>query len=151
MEPGSAPEEPCAVTARDLVIGYIDALNAVGAAMRESIPLERPADILSLARTYRDMGRSGGIGTYHYRIHGAGCLFVSDDGTEIDVDFTAGCGEIFDFWRLRRYGRSLPEPCDPTDQELRSAVESLKPQLIELRPGWFSVAEADAPAPLPSS
>ncbi|WP_435863344.1 DUF6896 domain-containing protein [Streptomyces tendae] len=73
-------------------------------------------------------------------VHGAGCRFVSDNGTEVDVDFTADGSEVFDLWRLRWYGLSLPEPLDAADQDLRSAVRSLHPLLIEVRPGWFSVA-----------
>ncbi|WP_330242843.1 hypothetical protein OHA33_01365 [Streptomyces sp. NBC_00562] len=87
-----------------------------------------------------DVGSPGGT------IAGAGCRFTSHDGTEIDVDFAADGTEIFDLWRLRCYGRSLPEPHDPTDQDLRSAVESLKPLLADVRPGWFGLAEAKASA-----
>ncbi|MEW1720132.1 hypothetical protein [Streptomyces sp. NPDC093109] len=141
---GQAPaaEEPQATAARDLVVGYIDALNAVGKAMRAAVAsLEQLADVLGLVRSQR-ISRSGEIGTYHYSVHGAGCLFTSPNGAEIDVDFAADGTEIFDLWRLRCYGRSLPEPHDPTDQDLRTAVESLKPLLAEVRPGWFSVADA---------
>ncbi|MEV7368900.1 hypothetical protein [Streptomyces sp. NPDC091299] len=143
MEPGSDAKEPHAVTVRDLVVGYIDALNAVGMAMRAAItPLEGLGDMLTLARSHRIIGRSGKVGSYSYQVHGVGCLFISDNGTEIDVDFTADGREVFDFWRLRCYGRSLPDPHDPTKQDLRFAVKSLKPLLIEVRPGWFSTASA---------
>ncbi|MEW2079294.1 hypothetical protein AB0941_38060 [Streptomyces sp. NPDC013433] len=126
--------------ARDLVLGYVDALNAVGEAMRAAIPsLERLAAVLGLVHSRR-ISRSGRIGTYSYTVHGAGCRFVSDNGTEVDVDFAADGSEIFDLWRLHRYGLSLPEPLDVTDQDLRTAVRSLQPLLDEVRPGWFSVA-----------
>ncbi|RVU15265.1 hypothetical protein EOT10_39585 [Streptomyces antnestii] len=126
--------------ARDLVLGYVHALNAIGEAMRVAIPsLERLADVLGLARSRR-IGRSGHVGTYSYAVHGAGCRFVSDSGTEVDVDFAADGSEVFDLWRLRWYGLSLPEPLGVTDQDLRSAVRSLQPLLTEVRPGWFSVA-----------
>ncbi|MGQ4390326.1 DUF6896 domain-containing protein [Streptomyces sp. SAS_270] len=126
--------------ARDLVLGYVRALNAIDEAMRVAIPsLERLADVLGLARSRR-IGRSGHIGTYAYTVHGAGCRFVSDNGTEVDVDFAADGREVFDLWRLRWYGLSLPEPLDVTDQDLRAAVQSLQPLLDEVRPGWFSVA-----------
>ncbi|MFC8491556.1 DUF6896 domain-containing protein [Streptomyces sp. NPDC057235] len=69
-----------------------------------------------------------------------GCRFVSDNGIEVDVDFAPDGSEIFDLWRLRWYGLSLPEPLDVTDQDLRTAVRSLRPLLTEVRPGWFSVA-----------
>lgn len=102
--------------------------------------------MLSLVRACRIISRSDEIDTYSYQVHGAGCLFIKDNGTRIDMDFASDGTEIFDFWRLRCYGLSLPEPHDPTEQDLRSAVESLKPLLIEVRPGWFSVAESKASA-----
>ncbi|MFE7707607.1 DUF6896 domain-containing protein [Streptomyces sp. NPDC057486] len=126
------------------MIGYIEALNAVGEALRGSVPsLEQLADVLGLARSHQ-ISRNGEIGVYRYSVHGAGCLFTSQTGIEIDVDFAADGTEIFDLWRLRCYGRSLPEPHDPTDQDLRTAIELLKPLLVEVRPGWFSVADAKA-------
>ncbi|MFD8823731.1 DUF6896 domain-containing protein [Streptomyces sp. NPDC059605] len=127
--------------AQDLVLGYVHALNAIDEAMKAAMPsLERLADILGLVRSRRIISRSGHVGTYSYTVHGAGCRFVSDNGTEVDVDFTADGSEIFDLWRLRWYGLSLPEPLDVTDQDLRSAVQSLQPLLTEVRPGWFGVA-----------
>ncbi|MFH8841910.1 DUF6896 domain-containing protein [Streptomyces sp. NPDC017868] len=126
--------------ARDLVLGYVHALNAIDEAMRVAIPsLDRLADVLGLARSRR-INRSGRVGTYSYTVHGAGCRFVCDNGIEVDVDFAADGSEVFDLWRLRWYGLSLPEPLDLTDQDLRSAVRSLQPLLTEVRPGWFSVA-----------
>lgn len=126
--------------ARDLVLSYVRALNAIEEAMRVAIPsLERLADVLGLARSRR-IRRNGHIDTYSYTVHGAGCRFVSANGTEVDVDFAADGSEVFDLWRLRWYGLSLPEPLDVTDQDLRSAARSLQPLLDEVRPGWFSVA-----------
>ncbi|MGW0365891.1 DUF6896 domain-containing protein [Streptomyces sp. NPDC002990] len=126
--------------ARDLVLGYVRALNAIDEAMRVAIPsLERLADIVGLARSRR-ISRSADIGTYTYTVHGAGCLFVRDNGTEVDVDFAADGSAVFDLWRLRGYGLSLPEPLDVTDQDMRSAVRSLQALLNEVRPGWFGVA-----------
>ncbi|MEV8231342.1 hypothetical protein AB0P41_35815 [Streptomyces sp. NPDC079167] len=122
------------------MLGFVGALNAVDEAMRAAIPsLERLADVLGLVRSRR-ISRSGQVGTYSYTVHGTGCRFVSDNGTEVDVDFAAEGSEIFDLWRLRWYGLSLPEPLDVTDQDLRTAVRSLQPLLTEVRPGWFSVA-----------
>lgn len=127
--------------ARELVLGYVHDLNAIDGAMRVAIPsLERLGDVLGLVRSRRIISRSGHAGAYSYTVHGAGCRFVSDDGTEVDVDFAADGSEVFDLWRLRRYGLSLPEPLDVTDQDLRSAVRSLQPLLDEVRPGWFRVA-----------
>ncbi|MEV5546480.1 hypothetical protein AB0L35_10125 [Streptomyces sp. NPDC052309] len=56
------------------------------------------------------------------------------------MDFEADGSTIFDLWRLRCYGLSLPEAVDVTDEDLRPAVRSLQPLLAEVRPGWFSVA-----------
>ncbi|WLQ53643.1 hypothetical protein P8A21_39500 (plasmid) [Streptomyces poriferorum] len=122
------------------MLGYVHALNAIDEAMRVAIPsLVRLADVLGLARSRR-IRRSGRIGAYSYTVHGAGCRFVSDHGTEVDVDFAADGSEVFDLWRLRWYGMSLSETVDVTDEDLRSAVRSLQPLLTEVRPGWFSVA-----------
>ncbi|MEV0530159.1 hypothetical protein AB0I66_42825 [Streptomyces sp. NPDC050439] len=108
-------------------------------AVRVAVPsVERLADVLGLVRSRR-IGRSGHVAGYAYTVHGAGCRFVGEDGIEVDVDFTADGREIFDLWRLRGYGLSLPEPVDVTDQDLRAAVRSLQPLLTEVRPGWFSV------------
>ncbi|MFE9797058.1 DUF6896 domain-containing protein [Streptomyces goshikiensis] len=129
---------------RDLVLGHVDALKAVDEAMRAAIPsLERLADVLGLARSRR-INRGGHISTYSYTVHRAGCRFVSDNDNDtevdVDVDFAVDGSEIFDLWRLRWYGLSLPELLDVTDQGLRTAVRSLQPLLTEVRPGWFSVA-----------
>ncbi|MFR9793845.1 DUF6896 domain-containing protein [Streptomyces sp. MB22_4] len=127
--------------ARELVRGYVDALSAVDEAMRAAFPsLERLADVLGLVHSRR-ISRSGQAGTYSYTVHGAGCRFVCDNGSLVDVDFAADGSEVFDLWRLRCYGLSLPEPLDVTDQDLRAAVRSLQPLLAEVRPGWFSVAD----------
>ncbi|MFI5675753.1 DUF6896 domain-containing protein [Streptomyces cellulosae] len=130
-------------TARDLVLGYVSALNAVDEAMRGAIPsLERLADVVGLARSHR-ISRTGQVGTYSYKVHGAGCRFISANGSAVDVDFAADGKEIFDLWRLHCYGQSLPEPVDATDYDLLSAVESLQPLLTEVQPGWFSLAKAE--------
>ncbi|WP_328862120.1 DUF6896 domain-containing protein [Streptomyces sp. NBC_00306] len=126
--------------ARDLVLGYVRALSAIDEAVRVAIPsLERMADVVGLARSRR-IRRSDHIGAYSYTVHGAGCRFVSDNGTEVEVDFAVDGSEVFDLWRLRCYGLSLPDTVDVTDDELWSAVRSLRPPLHEVRPGWFRVA-----------
>ncbi|MER5601780.1 hypothetical protein [Streptomyces sp. NPDC002265] len=102
------------------------------------LSIERLADVVGLSRSRR-ISRSDRIGIHSYEVHGAGCRFVGDNGTEVDVDFAADGSEVFDLWRLRGYGLSLPEPLDVTDQDMRSAVRSLQPLLTEVRPGWFSV------------
>ncbi|MEV4948985.1 hypothetical protein [Streptomyces sp. NPDC053755] len=65
---------------------------------------------------------------------------MCDNGMEADVDFAAYGSEVFNLWRLRRHGLSLPQSLDVTDEHLRAAVRSLQPLLADERPGWFSVA-----------
>lgn len=126
--------------ARDLVLGCVRTPNAIDEAMRVAIPsLGRLADVLGLARSRR-ISRRGHIGTCSCMVHGAGCRFVSGNGTEVDAGFEADGSEIFDPWRLRWYGLGLPDPLDVTDEDLRSVVWSLQPLLAEVRPGWFSIA-----------
>ncbi|WP_437115049.1 DUF6896 domain-containing protein [Streptomyces flaveolus] len=67
-------------------------------------------DMLGLVRSHRIISRSGEVGSYSNQVHGADCLFISDNGTEVDVDFAAVAREGFGIWRLRCYGRSWPEP-----------------------------------------
>ncbi|WP_438268029.1 DUF6896 domain-containing protein [Kitasatospora purpeofusca] len=95
---------------------------------------------LLLAAGRRQDSRSSHIGAHSYTVHRAGCRFVSDNGTEVDVDFAADGSAVFDLWRLRRYGLRLPEAVHVTDADQRSAVRSVQPLLTEVRPGWFSVA-----------
>lgn len=109
---------------RDLVLDYVRALHAIDEAMRVAIPsLERLVDVVDLARSRR-ISRSDHIGTYFYKVHGAGCRFVGDNGRQVDVDFAADGSEVFDLWRLRAYGLSLPEPLDfhGSGDGVRSAV-----------------------------
>ncbi|GAA1185503.1 hypothetical protein F4556_000105 [Kitasatospora gansuensis] len=123
------------------MLGFLDDLDAADAAMRDAFPaLEQLADVLALARSGR-ISRSGEAGRYNYLVHGAGCRMTGPDGIDIDVDFIGGAA-AFDFWRLRCYGQSLPTPVDPTAEELRAAVESLKDLLAEVRPGWFTVSKS---------
>ncbi|MET7541252.1 helix-turn-helix transcriptional regulator [Streptomyces sp. NPDC005507] len=122
---GLPAEPPHATAARDVVMGFIDALSLAGEAMRTAFPLlEQLADVLGLARTHQ-ISRRGEAGSYSYSVHGAGCLFTSQDGSEIDVDFEPDGTAVFNTWRLRFYAQSLPDLLDLTEQELRSAAESL--------------------------
>ena len=76
--------------ARDLVLGFVGALGAARAAVRESMPsLDRLADLLVLARS-GEISRRGEVGGYSYAVHGAGCRLTSPNGIDIDVDFAAG-------------------------------------------------------------
>ncbi|MEV5788696.1 hypothetical protein [Streptomyces sp. NPDC052192] len=124
--------------ARGLLLGFVAALGDAGAAVSASVPsVERLADLPALVRSGR-IARRGEAGGHTYLVHGAGCRLTSPAGIDVDVDFTADRAEIFDFWRLRAYGRSLPTPVDPSEKDLRAAVEGLTGRLTEVRPGWFN-------------
>lgn len=83
MERASGAGGPHATTARDLVLGYIAALNAVDDAMKVAIPpLEQLADVIRLTRSHR-LARSVQVGTYFYKVHGAGCRFISGNRCKI--------------------------------------------------------------------
>ncbi|OMI35546.1 hypothetical protein SPAR_30936 [Streptomyces sparsogenes DSM 40356] len=120
---------------KGLEFGCVHALDAINEAMRVAIPsLERLADIVGLARSRR-ISRSDHIGP---------CLLHGPWGR---VDAADG-SEVFDLWRLRWYGLSLPESVEVTDEDLRSAVRSLQPLLDEVRPGSvYSGRPADSSAP----
>ncbi|MFH9117010.1 hypothetical protein [Streptomyces globisporus] len=79
------------------------------------------------------------LGTYSYTVHGTGCRFVSDNGTEADLDVATDGSEIFDLGGCGWCGLSLHEPLDVADQDLRTAGRSLPPLLTDVRPGWFSL------------
>ncbi|MFF1516317.1 DUF6896 domain-containing protein [Streptomyces sp. NPDC058305] len=127
-----------AEVARGLLLGFVAALGDARASASASVPsVERLADLPALVRSGR-ISRRGKAGGYTYLVHGAGCRLTSPAGIDVDVDFTADGAEIFDFWRLRAYGQSLPTPVNPSEKDLRAAVEGLTGRLTEVRPGWFN-------------
>ncbi|MFD7527982.1 DUF6896 domain-containing protein [Streptomyces sp. NPDC059849] len=129
-----------ALAAQDLVLAFVGALGSARTAVRMSAPtLHQLADLLTLTHSGK-INRRGETGGYSYAVHGVGCRLTGPDGVDIDVDFAADGTEIFDFWRLRLFGRSLPTPVDPAAGDLRSAVEALDDVLTEVRPGWFTVS-----------
>lgn len=133
-EGGSGRE---AQAARGLLLGFVAALDDARAAVRASIPaVKELGDLLALVRS-GEIDRRGRAGGYAYVVHGAGCRLTSPAGIDVDVDFTADGAEIFDFWRLRVYGRSLPTPVAPSEADLRAAVEGLTDPLTNVAPGWF--------------
>ncbi|MFI9583681.1 DUF6896 domain-containing protein [Streptomyces sp. NPDC052236] len=136
----TAPPPP---TARAVVLGFVHALDAASATLREALPqLEQLADMLGLARS-KQISRRGHAGGYEYLVHGFGCRLTDADGITVDVDF-AGGAEVFDLWRLRHYGQSLPAPLDPPQEELLAAISGLNDLLTEVSPGWFAVSGRQA-------
>ncbi|MFE9431037.1 DUF6896 domain-containing protein [Streptomyces sp. NPDC006640] len=131
-----------AEVAQGLLLGFVAALGDARAAASASVPtVERLADLPALVRSGR-ISRRGEAGGYTYLVHGAGCRLTSPAGIDVDVDFTADGAEIFDFWRLRAYGRSLPTPVNPSEKGLRAALDGLTDLLTEVRPGWFNAPES---------
>ncbi|WP_241539878.1 hypothetical protein [Streptomyces sp. M41(2017)] len=127
-----------AEAARVLLLGFLAALGDARAEVSASVPsVERLADLPALVRSGL-IARRGEAGGHTYLVHEAGCRLTSPSGIDVDVDFTADGAEIFDFWRLRTHGRSLPTPVDPSEKDLRAAVDGLTDLLAEVRPGWFN-------------
>ncbi|WP_245769716.1 DUF6896 domain-containing protein [Streptomyces indicus] len=63
------------LTARGVVMAYVDALSSVGLAMRAAFPsVEQLADVLDLVRARHEISRTGEFDDYSYSVHGAGCL-----------------------------------------------------------------------------
>ncbi|GAB2582384.1 hypothetical protein GCM10027168_13980 [Streptomyces capparidis] len=129
-------------SAEDVVRSFVTALGAASAAVREALPeAERLADLPALARSGR-IGRRGEVGGHRYAVHDAGCRLIDPGGLDVDVDFADGAA-VFDIWRLRCHGRSLPGPVDPSPEELRHAIRGLGGLLAEVRPGWYAVTGHD--------
>ncbi|MFG6294167.1 DUF6896 domain-containing protein [Streptomyces rochei] len=125
------------------VAEYVEALAAVESAVLRSIPDlgASLASILAHVRAGR-MPKAGELSTgIEYLVHGNGCLFVSNDGREVDVDFLADGTPIFDAWRINRLalsrGSSFRVAADEIVRECRKAVSS--GLFEEVTDGWFAV------------
>ncbi|WP_373563755.1 DUF6896 domain-containing protein [Streptomyces sp. st77] len=72
-------------------------MEELSAAGRTGRPCPARADAAPTALRSRTLSPA----TCSYTVHGAGCRFVSDNGTEADLDVATDGSEIFDLWRLR--------------------------------------------------
>jgi hypothetical protein len=76
-----------------------------------------------------------------YSVHGNGCLFVSVDGHEVDVDFLANGTPVFDAWRIERFSLSRGVAPVSTAEELTRECHLMVSSgtLEEVSKGWFAV------------
>ncbi|MFE7130734.1 DUF6896 domain-containing protein [Streptomyces sp. NPDC057638] len=132
------------------VQAYVAALSRVQLRALQGLPQlnSRLAQIVQYVRAGR-MSRSGFIedSSIEYAVHGNGCLFVTEDGWEVDVDFLPDGRSAFDAWRIQRFSASrgvvLRAPQDQLTQECRRLAHS--GQLEERGVGWFAV-KAEQPS-----
>jgi hypothetical protein len=128
---------------RDAILAFLGALHRVDAYARDHLKgMDRPSDILRLARSQRSIAPKGVIGeALEYNVHGAGCRFVLD-GAEVDIDFTSDGACTFDSWRLDAFveAQPAPEPEEPRDWETACRLLVAEGFLQQIRPGWFAPA-----------
>lgn len=116
-----------AVTARELVVAYLSALAMAVAELRAAFPwigrVGSPG--LLVGRTvdglYERTRIVEGVGEFSF--HGIGCLLERADGALVDFDWDSDGREVFDPYRIRRFGRSLGSVCD--ESALRDACREL--------------------------
>jgi hypothetical protein len=125
------------------VTQYVEALARVQSEVLQSLP-DLGSSLAVIVRRVRtgQLSKSGSIsGGIEYAVHGNGCLFVSSDGHEIDVDFLADETPVFDSWRIKRFslsrGFASKVTADELIQECRRMASS--GTLEEVSEGWFSV------------
>lgn len=85
-----------------MVRGYVDDLRRIRAAVLVRVP-EFDNSLKSVWTRVRagDLPRAGELpGEIHYQVHGTGCRFTDPDDVEIDMDFSIGGMEMFDWWRV---------------------------------------------------
>lgn len=129
--------------ASTVVAEYVEALARVQSEVLRSIP-DLGSSLAAIVRRVRahELSKSGSTsGGIEYAVHGTGCLFVSSDGREIDVDFLADGTPVFDSWRIKRFslsrGFASKVTADELIQECRRMASS--GTLEEVSEGWFSV------------
>ena len=130
---------------REVVLAFLAALDRVGAYARAHLEdMERPSDILRLARSQQSIAPEGSIGQdLEYQVHGAGCRFVLD-GAEVDVDFTADGECAFDSWRIDAFveAQLTADPQESHDWETACRLLTAEGVLQQVRPGWFAPASS---------
>lgn len=132
--------------ASEEVTEYVEALARVQSEVLHSLP-ELGSNLASILRRVRaglwpkDGVIADGIG---YSTHGFGCLFVSADGHEIDVDFLADGTPVFDAWRVARFSSSRGIAVSSTVEELARACRLMASSgaLQTKGEGWFAKNEA---------
>lgn len=125
------------------VAKYVEALACVQSEVLQGLPDLR-SSLASIVKHVRvgHMPKHGEIaGGIEYSIHGNGCLFVSNDGHEVDVDFLADGTPVFDSWRIERFSLSRGIASRATAEELTRECRLMASRggLEEVSEGWFAV------------
>jgi hypothetical protein len=125
------------------VVEYVEALARVQSEVLRSLP-DLGTSLASIVRRARagQLPKDGAIASgIEYSVHGNGCLFVSADGQEIDVDFLVNGTPVFDAWRIKRFSssRGVTPGCTAEEliRECRLMVSS--GALEEANEGWFAM------------
>ncbi|MFE2305379.1 DUF6896 domain-containing protein [Streptomyces sp. NPDC059431] len=125
------------------VTEYVETLARVQAEVLRSLP-DLGSSLAAIVRRVRtgQLSKSGSIsGGIEYAVHGDGCLFVSSDGQEIDIDFLIDGTPVFDSWRIERFSASRGIASKVTGDELTQECRLMASSgtLEEVSEGWFSV------------
>lgn len=130
---------------RKLINEYISALRSVTGSLHEHLTgverIGRPG-VLAGRRPDGEYVRSGSVpGLGEFAFHGMGCRIERADGALIDFDWDPEGREVFDAWRIRKFGRSTGG-IDVAETALLQACRELVEQgeLVEDSPGWFRLA-----------
>jgi len=115
------------MAARELVVSYLSALAVAVVELRRAFPwmgrVGSPG--LLVGRTvdglYERTRLVEGVGEFSF--HGIGCLLERADGALVDFDWDSDGREVFDPYRIRRFGRSIDSVFD--ERALRDACREL--------------------------
>ncbi|WP_418057503.1 DUF6896 domain-containing protein [Pimelobacter simplex] len=75
-------------------------------------------------------------GRVRFQLHGIGCRFELDDGTDVDVDWDDNGYAVFDSWRILMYAHSIGDERVERDELRVAAAEH--PRLTQVTPDWFT-------------
>jgi len=131
------PADPAAVRA---VRRFVSELNEVRRRLA-TVPGAGGVAELVRAATSRQVPRTGQLPDgSEYDVHGIGCLIVTPDGHEIDVDVEEDGSATFNPWRIRTFARSVDPDTALELSDLAVACEALAGagELRALRPDWYA-------------
>ncbi|MFF3733643.1 DUF6896 domain-containing protein [Streptomyces sp. NPDC002476] len=125
------------------VAEYVKALARVQSEVLQNLP-DLGSSLASILRRVRagQLPKDGELANgIEYSVHGNGCLFVSVDGHEVDVDFLANGTPVFDAWRIERFSLSRGVAPVSTAEELTRECRLMVSSgtLEEASGGWFAV------------
>lgn len=133
------------MTPHEVVLAYAESVKGAAFALRRAIPwvgrVGSPGMLMgrTVAGDYLREGNVPGLGSFS--LHGAGCLVQRLDGGLIDFDWDQCGREVFDPYRIRRFGRSIGA-AGLSERQLRDECRGLVRDgvLEEAVEGWFALA-----------